>query len=125
MAADQKLFAEVQWYNHVTTELDARNCIVDQLSLGKWLNQCRVALDRYYPTFDAMKSDFRFSDYEVKKFGHYWYIQEFKYNRLVEKKQFWDLLISRLRSIEERAERVKKKLNVLAVFFLNTQTITV
>ena len=90
------------WFNYVTQLLDAEDIIKEQLQLGIWLGKTQFALQRYIREFERMKADPSSQKFDLKMYGHYWYIQEFKYNRQVEFKIFLDLIISRLRWIESR-----------------------
>lgn len=79
-----QLFEELTlWYNRVTQRVSAKDLMDRFKWLMVWMEKCGDALERCYRIFEQKLRSSVSAD-ETTVYGRYWYVQEFKYNRMVE-----------------------------------------
>ena len=89
-----------EWYTKVT-RMRPENSIIRIQRLNELLSKYEVELDNAYEIIKQYKDDNNVAPAKLSQYAHYWYVQEFKFNRMLEEKTTITTILSKLQRLED------------------------
>ena len=72
---------------------------MDQINL--WLPTCEIELENASNHVKNKLKDPKSKKYNLQRYAHYWYVQEYKFNRMLEEKTIISVLLSHIMNVEK------------------------